>query len=168
MTPEKARDFLRNWAYEAQLQYTIFAGFSGIILICVLIGAYQSDQVITMGILITFFTGLTVFCWLKGRGKWGSNYMEQVERWIAHPDSITHYKSKLINKGGDLDISEDISSSSEPVYKVTLYFVDHTQISVNVTKSKQRKFIPALKVLVPQLKSNAQQKSKTKKTKKPN
>ena len=93
--------------------------------------------------------------------------MEQVERWIAHPDSITHYKSKLINKGGDLEISEDFSSSSEPVYKVTLYFVDHTEISVNVTKSKQRKFIPALKVLVPQLKSNAQQKSKTKKTKKP-
>ena len=64
-----------------------------------------------------FFTGLTVFCWLKGCGKWGSNYMEQVERWIAHPDSITYYKSKLINKREDLEISEDISSSSEPVYK---------------------------------------------------
>ena len=142
------------------MQYTIFAGFNGLILIFILMGSYRSDQRITMGILITLFTGLTLFCWLKGRGKWGSNYMEQVESWMANPDSITHYKSKLVNKGGDLEISEDISASSEAVYKVTLYFKDQTQTSVKVTKRDQRKFIPALKVLFPQLNTPAQKKTK--------
>ena len=160
MTHKKAQEFLRNWASEAQMQYTVFAGFSGLILMCILIAAYQSTQVITMGILITLFTGLTLFCWLKGRGKWGSNYMEQVESWLAHPESITHYKSTLISKGGDLEISEDLSSSSGPVYQVTLYFIDQTHTSVKVTKRDQRKFIPALKVLFPQLTSSTQQTSK--------
>ena len=166
MTREKAQEFLRYWAHEAQMQYTVFAGFNGLILICILIGFYRSEQVITMVILTTIFTALTLFCWLKGRGKWGSNYKEQVESWMANPESITHYKSKLINKGGDIEISEDFSSYSEAVYKVTLYFSDQTQTSIKVTKRDQRKFIPALKVLFPQLNTSASTQKKTKKTKK--
>ena len=150
MSPDKAKYVLRKWAYETQMQYRAFAVLSCFFAILVLFSFLKVDDILISVIVLIFFLALTLFCWLKSRGKWGSNYIEKMEHWLQNPDEIISYKSRCVQKSDEEHIAE-ISYSSDAVYKITFTFSDQTQTSMKVNLRDKRSVIPALKVVFPQL-----------------
>ena len=162
MSLEKAQSILRKWAYESQRQYTIAAFMSGGLTLLLICAFYSSDDLVNGMICVSFFVPLTVFLWLKGKGKWGSNYMEKMEKWIQNPDQIVKYKSKLIHKADIIDIDDYNTASTDAIYKITFTFSDQSETSIKVTLRDKRSFIPALKVVFPQLDPKNKKKTKEK------
>ena len=152
MSPDQAKNILRQWAHKAQIQYRIYGIVTGLCTVFIIsIFTHHPADMKTGFILTSFFALSTVFLWLKSAGKWGSNYIEKMEYWIHNPDLIVSYHSQLVHKTSVVDVDDMKSYTNEAMYKITFTLSDKTQTSIKITLSDKRSFLLALNVVFPQL-----------------